>query len=185
MHWRMAIILCLIAQSAQAERIRDMSLTPEETMREPDIVNPQSTQQYLQPQYGTAAPSNVRYNDGGVPQRTFFMDEYCNPSIKPIIQSNALRGIVECMDSVKQRACDSFAKLPDEAKTLVDNTVRCVYEAAESGTGASYDVQCRQPLAEQHWLLKKYWSDNATAYTILFLPDMLVDSASFCRKGSQ
>ncbi|MGE0753739.1 MAG: hypothetical protein AB7L92_01105 [Alphaproteobacteria bacterium] len=185
----LAILLIFASSTAYAQRMRDFSLSPGETMREPDNINPNSTDPYLRPPpggttegYGYGGSRNNFSSATGTPQRTFFMEEYCQPGLQPIIRSSRVRGIMECYDSVKQQACERFSKLPEDAVTLVDNTVRCVYQTAESGSGASYDVHCRQPYAEQLWVLKKYWNEPDTAYTILFLPDMVVDSTLFCQE---
>lgn len=185
---RYALAACAffcLGGTALAERIPDMSLSPEETLRQPDIVHDNS-EKYLGGSTDTDNRYDPRqsdyYHQQSAGRGKLFMDQYCNPAFKPIVNP-ARHGIIACAESVRKEACNGFSLLPRDAKEPIDHTVECVYASAQSGAESYYDMQCRDAYVQQIWLLKKYWGDEKTTYTILYLPDMVADSSSFCQEG--
>lgn len=162
----------LLALPANATRIKDMSLSPEETMQQPNnILNAPA------PLGGQPASRDAPLAGGnlsGDPSGRF-MDGYCDSSIQPIIQNaNTMQA---CLQETRADACQRFHRLPREAQAALDRAIACGYATGESGAPPS---DCADSSSRQLQLLKKYWSDQETSYALVFLPDKVNNPAADC-----
>ncbi len=186
-----ACLLCLIATDASAQYMRDQSLSVEDTMREPDISyssNPTSTWQNQSGQMGEPGladqPLPGEYRDDDYAREgARFMDSYCDPNFRPLVPVRV--GMASCFESIKQKACDGFARLPAEVQGPMNRLVECQYNVAEEPSEYADETRCARLEHEQMRLLKHYWRDQNTAYTILFLPDLVINAGSFCTGGGR
>lgn len=79
------------------------------------------------------------------------------------------------MDTQRQQACGRFTHTPVPVQKLLNQAIDCEANAADP---SSYG--CDSMDASRLDLLKQYWQDEDTAYTILFLPDLVLNSAENC-----
>lgn len=189
MKYLLALILILSASTAEAQRIRDQSLTPQETMHQPDIIN--SGTQPLGGNWsnnfgvnneGTGHSQGMPYNSQGyIPQQSrYFIDSYCDQNAQPLVRSQRLSNMTGCMEDMKNKACDAFRRLPPEARSSVDGATECMFSMEDIPYAET--KSCGQFERDQLALVKKYWNNPETAYAIAFIPDMVVNPMIFCER---
>ncbi len=190
-HLIFVFIACIAAHDAMAARMRDMSLSVEDSMREPDITttNPQD---YLNPGgfgsntqgtlkaptkpggYGSAYSGANNYDATALPADSYMVG-YCDPNVG--VRAGAMQ---DCIAQGKKQTCDIFAQLPNDAQRLLDRTISCLSDTAEYED--DYDSARKDCGYERArlGLLKKYWEEQQTAYALVFLPDMVMNAAANC-----
>jgi len=82
-----------------------------------------------------------------------------------------------CKDDQKQQACDRFKAATVNVQQLMDRVIDCEVNAANAIEG-----DCDGLDAGRLDLLKQYWQDDDMSYTILFLPDMVLNASASCGK---
>jgi hypothetical protein len=185
----LALILILSASAANAQRIRDQSLSPEESVRQPDVENSNTqplggnwSNNFGQNNEGTGHTQN--FQSGGTAyqgqQTRYFMDSYCNQDMRPIVRSPRLSHMTGCIEDMKNKACDSFRRLPPEAQSSVDGATECIFSMED--TPYTETKACGQFERNQLALVKKYWGSHEVAYAILFIPDMVANPMIFCSR---
>ncbi|MFO0389055.1 MAG: hypothetical protein ACK502_04955 [Alphaproteobacteria bacterium] len=189
MKYLLAAMLVLIASAAHTQQIRDMSLTPDESLRQPDVSNSDT-----QPLGGTWS-NNFGINNEGAghiqnfqsgnmayegQQTRYFMESYCNQNNNPLIRSQQLSNMTGCIEDIKAKACDAFRRLPEDAKTSVDGATECIFSMED--TPYTETKACGQFERGQLALVKKYWGSPDVAYAILFIPDMVSSPHMFCNR---
>lgn len=191
MKYILAIILIMTASNASAQRIRDQSLSPEESMRQPDISNSGT-----QPLGGTwsnnfginneGAGHTQNFQSGSVPygqtNTLYFMDNYCSQQNKPLVSSSHLAYMTGCMEDIKVKACDAFQRLPIEVMRKLDIIINCAFNAATMNTVTNGDSACDYRHELQLELLKTYWNNQDISYNIAFMPDMVANPVTFCSR---
>lgn len=80
-----------------------------------------------------------------------------------------------CGGDAKQQACTRFKAAAVNVQELLDRVVTC---EVKSGSTVEYD--CDSLDSSRIDLLKQYWQDEDMSYTILFLPDMVLNAAANC-----
>lgn len=185
----------IVASTAYAERIRDLSLSPEESMRVQSAEQPtryfeQQSDDIYTPGSTRGAQSNssgvaMQPPTSGAPRSGYFMDLYCEEWPEPLVHNHRLSGLANCIKEVRQQACKRFAALPEETKYYADNSVKCAYDATQAEIDVAVELTCRDAMAQQIRLIKKYWSKPDITYSMLFLPDMVTRGDSFCQDGAR
>lgn len=102
-----------------------------------------------------------------------FINTFCNGVIPPKPGTEAQQS---CMDTQKQEACERFSRAAVNIQRIMSQAIDC--EADNSNGQAKSD--CDSTDASRLDLLKQYWDDEDSSYTILFLPDMVFNSAATC-----
>lgn len=113
----------------------------------------------------------------GISQRGF-INKFCSTEYTPKdISSEAQQS---CMDTQRQEACDRFQNAAVNIQRILSQAIDC--EANSSGYSSS---DCDGLDASRLDMLKQYWQDEDASYTILFLPDMVLNSAANCSANSR
>ncbi len=189
MRYTLALLLMICASSAHAQRMRDHSLSPQETMRQPDITHSQGqptgstwSNNFEQNHEGTGHTQNLPYGETGYGQTNsrFFMNQYCSEHNRPVVRSQRVANITNCLEDIKSKACDAFSKLPADAQASVDGAAECIFSMED--TPYTETRQCGQFERQQLALVKKYWNNPETAYAIVFIPDMVANPMIFCER---
>lgn len=185
-------LLCLLAFDAHAqERIRDLSLTPEETLREPDIKNGNNLGNY---QSFVNQPADGNRPREGMPEAsamtpaTRFMEGYCDPNFTPAVAGRGNLAIIqECVKQQKEKSCKEFYALPRDVQTVLDDAISCAYgdADAEAAATAHTDSTCADHDTSRLQLLQKYWKNSPVAASIVFLPDDVLNIANHCMRGGR
>ena len=119
-----------------------------------------------------------------------YMDEYCNLNANTATSRNPrYASAAACIRQQKEQVCNQFNALPADVKAAIDEDVSCTdnltNNAEPSNNQQMSDSQnCSDADSALLQLLKKYWSDQNTAYAIVFLPDQVFDSSTKCMKGN-
>lgn len=116
-------------------------------------------------------PSNRGMNRG-------FINKFCSSDYAPRNASSDAQK--SCMDTQRQEACDRFQHAAVNIQRILSQAIDC--EANSSGYNNS---ECDGLDASRLDMLKQYWQDEDTSYTILYLPDMVVNSASNCSPNNR
>lgn len=192
----MAVTTLFFSSAKASEKIHDMSLSPEQSLRQKDIthhsqgdtgfdpsvaIDPSMARQMqdLRARDGVGGGRNIgnagasgaigarviplppvhRAMGTGMAQQNY-MSGFCSaPTVKP------------CDGVQKQQACERFKKATVDMQQLLDRAVAC---EVNSGNGVQSD--CDGLDAGRLDLLKQYWQDEDMSYTVLFLPDMVINS---------
>jgi hypothetical protein len=117
-------------------------------------VNTNSQGNYL-PRRGTIPPPHRGLGKQG------FMAYFCDDGY-------------QCEDAQRQQSCERYKRAAVNVQRLLDRTIDCEVN------NASYKSGCDGLDAGRLDLLKQYWQDEDESYTILFLPDMVLNSAATC-----
>jgi hypothetical protein len=191
---RMTLTMALmgIALPAHAERIRDMSLSPEESMRLPDIDYGTSGSPYGSSGSdrsfgGTGGGGRSALPRGRLPmasgesdfelRASRFMDSYCSQEAAMGIGMGG--DLQQCLQKTKGEVCRDFAQLPSDARRVLDRAVDCEHALSEMGShGAALD--CAAEDRARLFLLKKYWNDSNAAQALVFLPDRVLRAGEIC-----
>jgi hypothetical protein len=165
-------LCCAIAASpATAAQIPDLSLTPQETYRQVDK-KPSDAPLGDQPPPSQTNPEP--FSNAGENSPAPFMHVYCDPkNMPPGVGENGLSG---CLNKMHQEACRRFAKLPNDAKTVVDQAVACgnSFSPAPGAECASIDARRMDVSA-------KYKTDPDTVEAIATVPKMVNEPMGNCQ----
>lgn len=178
-----AFLACVLAAGyAGAERLRDMSLSPEETWEE----SQKSSSGKSTPPLGGTSPQENHWKkpsflpyDGmrGEPGNSF-MEGYCDPNFRPLV---ANPDYLDCLEHQKQEICDMFWNLPEDAQQALDDTLGCYNAGNEEDTQPMRrDISCEINDRQRLELLKKYWEEQSVMYALLFVPDLVTNGANEC-----
>lgn len=187
--------LCLLPTAASAQRMRDMSLSVEDTMKQPAV-------SHAKPGYGGVGGvgpggsndpyvgNNPAYNNQNDPYSSgargnTFMAGYCDPNFHPVVNNRNLAALQSCMESQKQQSCADFERLPVDAQRAIDNVVGCLYVASDTGydeqqPAATNDPGCTAGDSQRLQLVRKYWKDETTAHALVFMPEDILDASTNC-----
>lgn len=209
----LALLACTITTDAYAQRMRDYSLSEEESMKvKPSNNNPSGNyQQFMNGQNnynGNDQRSGPSFNLGNslrggsyntqLPNQpsTQFMVGYCDQNFKPMLSNTGrIASMNACIDDQKKQACDMFQRLPLEVQNAMDAVISCVYNAANEGgmamPGYTQQQQQQMPVgldcsandSIRLNLIKQYWRDQNVTYAVVFLPDMVLDGPGRCMGG--
>lgn len=203
-----ALLISTLPFSAQAKRIQDLSMSPNEMIRNNVQTNVPQQQQPLpgsnmMPAYPTqggypAPGSNVQPLIGqqAVPSNNY-MDGYCDPNFKPLLSRNPqYANMAACLEQQKIQACDLYRTLPVDAKKAVDDSMNCLAGQQEGGGLVEAPDGTLQPAApagrtqdcgytdtNRLAMVKRYWQDQNVAYAIIFVPDLAMDNSGACLGG--
>lgn len=107
-----------------------------------------------------------------------FINKFCSSDYAPKNASSEAQQ--SCMDTQRQEACERFQHAAVNIQRVLSQAIDC--EANSSGYN---DSECDGLDASRLDMLKQYWQDEDTSYTILFLPDMVVNSAANCSPSNR
>ncbi len=93
-----------------------------------------------------------------------------------ITRKNVDASQLSCIDAQKQEACERFERAPVNIQRVMVQAIDC--EADTNSGHAKSD--CDSSDASRLDLLKQYWDDEDSSYTVLFLPDMVFNAAASC-----
>jgi hypothetical protein len=200
--YALACLMMFVAQDASAQHIRDMSLSVEDSMKQPSSTGNRNNdvyQQYLQ-QNGSAgqlpgnsalAPVNPIIGSSAVngTPAAQFMDGYCDPNFRPTIADSAsISGMQSCLKQEREQACALFQKLPADVKSVVGDTVNCLYNVGNNAGMQGNNVEanaCAGNDTRRLQLLKKYWQDQYSMYGLVYLPDDVLGASGKCSRGGK
>ena len=187
------LLICLLASSAVAQerRIQDLSLSPEETAQQQNIVKkaPDTFQNDVSKRSETLnhLTNPTRPADPSVIRGKSFMEGYCDPNFVSMLANNRKYfGQEECLKQVRDDACARFKSLPDDVKGVMDDAIGCLFTnsnsyAAEKNQEVNGDsVTCAASYVNRIDLLKKYTGDYYTTYALLFMADDVLDTPGRC-----
>lgn len=197
------LLSCLLSTPAfAAQRTRDMSLSVDETMRQPTTTPAQKTQTTPRTGADTGFDESIELDPnmarqlqdlrareiqdnsklslsgnarGEMPADRGFMSNFCNTPA----DGNALQS---CQASQREAACQRFHRATVDIQRLLDRAINCEYTATGSRAGFA---DCDGLDAGRLDLLKQYWQDEEASYTILFLPDMVLNAAANCKTNTR
>lgn len=107
-----------------------------------------------------------------------FINRFCSAEYTPKNASSEAQQ--SCMDTQRQEACDRFQNAAVNIQRVLSQAIDC--EANSSGYA---DSDCDGLDANRLDMLKQFWQDEDTSYTILFLPDMVLNSAANCSANAR
>ncbi len=178
---------------AYAQRMQDYSMSPEESLQQPDISGsqPSNYNQFIrgaqQPQQHSpigAIGGNVgAVGQAGLPSAASansFMAGFCDPGFRPAVA--ATTGVQACIEQQRQNACQEFQRLPQEVQDVIDRSISCAYIAA-SGEAPSDNAGCANENAARLELLKKYASDPLSNHALIFMQDSVLNPSANCAGG--
>ena len=102
-----------------------------------------------------------------------FINKFCSSGYSS--QASATAAQQSCIDTQRQEACERFGHTAVNIQRVLSQAIDC--EANSSGYTSS---DCDGMDASRLDMLKQYWQDEETSYTILFLPDMVLNSVANC-----
>ncbi len=173
-----AFLIFTTPLSAQAaEQVRDMSLSPEQTLREPSIkrsiqgdtwYDPKMAQQLRESSNdATSSVPPVNGDELSAPSSSdsSFMNKFCASK----------DSVPTCRESQRMETCDRFKRTAINVQQVLDRVVAC-----DAKVQKGIEADCDGLDAGRLDLLKQYWQDEDMSYTILFLPDMVQNAAADC-----
>lgn len=208
----------MLANAAQAGRIPNLSMTPTEMRKEGLHRNKATTNNTngslnnnpgsnlypttpfnnAYPQAQGMTPSTAPY-PGAPAMANNYMEGYCDPNFQPILSRNASYArIANCLAQLREQACSLYRTMPQDAKTVVDQSVNCLSQNAGSNAGGLIEAPdgtlqpappsqstdaCLEADSARLQMLKRYWNEEQTAYAIVFVPDMAMDNSGRCING--
>lgn len=107
-----------------------------------------------------------------------FINKFCGSGYVPKKASTASQQ--DCMDTQRQQACERFSR----ATVNVQKTLNQAIDCELNSTNLS-QFGCEGMDASRLDLLKQYWQDEDISYSILFLPDMVLNSAANCATSNK
>lgn len=200
----LAIMLCALPTIANAsERMIDRSLSVDQTLREPSIrATPQNTgdtgfapnapidpnmAKQLQDLRAQGKADELKNSQNNGEETANFGEIPPPPSSKTTRGSfgSATRNYMRqfcadtsgCQATQKQQACDRFKAATVNVQQLLERAIDCEVNAANAVEG-----DCDGLDAGRLDLMKQYWQDEDMSYTILFLPDMVLNASAACGK---
>lgn len=186
--------MALAQVSGGGGRMQDLSLSPEDSMRQPNINNNPIEKQYQnditrrsmskdQPAFNAPPP---RADEGMMPSKSF-MEGFCDSNFVPLLANNRRYfGKEDCLKNLRDEACSRFTNLPKDAKLVLDEAISCMFT---NGNGYASDhpsvsdndyMVCGSTYARRIEMLKKYSADPYTNYALIYLPDDVLDSSGRC-----
>jgi hypothetical protein len=210
--YALALLACLAATDASAQRMHDYSLSEKESLKVRSSNGGTSgnyqqfmnndTDGYNQQQQMNGPSFNLGNSLRGSNYNTQlpnqpssqFMVGYCDENFQPMLsKSGRIASLNACLSEQKKQACDMFQRLPVDAQRVMDSAINCVYTLANEGQMNNPGYMQQQPLPNnmdcsngdslRMNLLKQYWRDQNVSYAIVFLPDMVLDGPSRCMGG--
>jgi len=185
-------MLCLLTSPTFAQsQMRDYSLSPGESVQQPNVSHAQSNTGGVAP-LGSASSTqfnpyssplnrpNLVYNPNPQTPANSFMTGYCDPNFHPLVMTGNMQ---TCFQAAQQQVCQQFQQLPADVQTALDTATACVYNAANGDASATEN--CSAYDTNRLQLLKKYWQDQNTSYAILFLPDEVLNGPAKCMRGGR
>ncbi len=204
-----SLMVMAMSANAQAQRIRDLSMTPNEMIQQGVNQNHAGTPlpgPNLTPDFGNT-PQGAGTNNGippsGAPSNNY-MEGYCDPNFKPMISRNArYASMASCLQQQRDEACRMYHAAPNDAQRAMDESINCTaqmnnmsgMDGADDGNGDDEDGWGNGGAAQQRprmpsscgaadsrrlSMLKRYWSDQNTAYALVFVPDLVMDNSGTC-----
>lgn len=146
-----------ITDNAHARRMKDYSLSEEESLRLPSRNTNQSGnyQEFWNRNNNNTTnnngynqqPSNRGFNFGNSPingsnyntqlpnqPSTQFMVGYCDQDFQPLLaNSGRIAQLNACINQQKKQACDMFLNMPLDAQRIIDSVISCDYSMANQG----------------------------------------------------
>jgi|CXWL01.1.fsa_nt_gi hypothetical protein len=107
-----------------------------------------------------------------------FINRFCSAGYIP--QTNSSIADQSCQDTQRQQACERFARAAVNVQRILSQAIDC-----EASTSNYRNSDCDGLDATRLDLLKQNWQDEDLAYTILFLPDMVLNSTENCSYSSR
>mgnify|MGYP003394302862 CR=1 FL=1 len=130
MRYVLATMLIIgIALPAHAARIRDLSLSPQESLKQhnstyvPTPLGGNENSDWQPPPQPPDSPDK---------EKSRFMDIYCDPTFRPVAGNVRGNGVQSCLKDTQRQACDMFYKLPADAQAAVERSVSCANAAGEA-----------------------------------------------------
>jgi|GEM_PF-2419508 len=199
---RIAILLLTMAASVQQAHaqvssvgggMRDHSLSPEDSFKQPSINNNPVYQNDLTRRSmvkdraaGIPVPGDIPPRPDLEPAKSF-MTGYCDADFIPLLANNRRYfGMEDCLKYQRDEACSRFNSMPKEIKMVMDDAIGCLFTngngyAADDPTHSETDYMvCGSSYARRIEMLKKYMSDVYATYVLVYLPDDVLDSAGRC-----
>ncbi len=96
-----------------------------------------------------------------------YINQFCNTPINNNSQS--------CQENQRQQACERFSRATVNVQRILSQAIDC-----ELNTTGIIKSGCDGLDAGRLDLLKQYWQDEDMSYTILFLPDMVINVQANC-----
>ncbi len=174
------IILLMFSFSIEAnaaEKFRDNSLSVEQTMREPSITrsvqgdtwnDPKIAQQLRESRNSATATAPLANEEeiGASPAASGeFMNKFCSDTSQSL----------HCRKTHREEICARFKRSAINVQQILDRVVACEANAEKGVEG-----DCDGLDAGRIDLLKQYWQDEDMSYSILFLPDMVLNASAPC-----
>lgn len=136
-----AALLLAFSGMAQAQGIRDLSMTPAEMLQQNLHVNPSGAAQQ-----GTSLPPGLpgsatwpKPGGGQAPvtgaplPADSYMAGYCAPDFRPLIaRSGRYAGMAACLQQQREQACQLYARMPADARGALDNAIHCLARRSEA-----------------------------------------------------
>ena len=204
------VLACALApQAALAKRQQNLSMSPDEMIRQNIQTNVPQQQQpmpgnNMMPSYptqgGYPAPRSsqpITGQQGMVPSNNY-MDGYCDPNFKPLLSRNAqYANMAACLEQQKAQACELYRNMPADARQVVDATMNCMaqMEGAAGGLVEAPDgtlqpaaaagrvADCGYTDTNRLAMVKRYWQDQNVVYSIIFVPELAMDNSGACLGG--
>ncbi len=108
-----------------------------------------------------------------------FINKFCSSGYTS--KTNSTEAQKACMDIQRQEACERFVKSSVNVQRLLSQAIDCEASSANGYIKSGCDGLDASRLD----LLKQYWQDEDISYTILFLPDMVLNSAANCAASTR
>jgi len=110
------------------------------------------------------------------PHRGMEKQSYINNFCSSVAQKNTDPARLSCIDAQKQEACERFARAAVNIQKVMTTAIDCEADT----TGGNSKADCDSTDASRLDLLKQYWDDEDSSYTVLFLPDMVFNAEANC-----
>lgn len=175
-------------------RIRDLSMSPEESLKQPSVNNNPVYQSDVtrravakERDAGLLPPGELPpERPDAIPAKSF-MEGYCDPNFISLLANNRRYfGREDCLKQMRDISCARFKNLPKEVKEVMDEAIGCQFDNAN--TYASDDpsqsendyLVCATSYGRRIEMLKKYLADPYASYALVFLPDDVLDTPGRC-----
>jgi hypothetical protein len=186
------VFALLLTSGAYAQRIPDLSLSPEETARQPTNVPVKTFKnditrrsEAFTPPGKPAAPETIADRQDHLSDS--FMERYCEPNFISMLANNRkYYGQEECLKLVRDDACARFKALPKEVAKVLDEAIDCLFANSNGFAVDKYQhivnesAQCADSYVQRINMLKIYYTDYYTNYALLFMPDDVLDTPGRC-----
>lgn len=107
-----------------------------------------------------------------------FINRFCNSGY--ISKTASTPAQQDCMDTQRQQACERFSHATVNVQRTLSQAIDC-----ELNSTNMVQSGCDGMDASRLDLLKQYWQDEDISYTILFLPDMVLNSTDNCSASNK